>query len=86
MTYDELISNLGRLRGSGVWRQLADSSGINYDTIARIYRGDMPNPGIRTVERLVHAIELLSPDRRQNTKLAQKWPEVLEDRRKPSGE
>jgi hypothetical protein len=61
MKLDELIAHLGKLKGSGDWQRLAASSGVNYFTIARIYRGEIPNPGVRIVERLVDAIEKAAP-------------------------
>lgn len=52
MTHDQLVAELRALKGSGAWQKVADAAGIHYFTVARIARGEMPNPGIKTCERI----------------------------------
>lgn len=49
-TMQTLRANLDRARGR--WKQVAADTGINYFTIARIARGNTPNPQIGTVDKL----------------------------------
>lgn len=50
-TMDTLRNNLDRARGQ--WKRVAEETGVNYFTIARIARGNTPNPQIDTVEKLL---------------------------------
>jgi hypothetical protein len=60
MKLEDLVARLGGLKGSGGgWRKLAAEAGVNYFTIARIFRGDIKNPGTLTVDRLTEALERL---------------------------
>jgi predicted transcriptional regulator len=54
---DPLIARLQRLKRAGVWRDAAARAGVNYMTISRISTGAMPNPGVRTCERLIAALD-----------------------------
>ncbi len=45
-----LRADLDRARGR--WPQIADATGVNYFTIARIARGETPAPQINTYEKL----------------------------------
>ena len=56
MNIDDLISALQGLKGSGRWNRLAEVSGVNYFTIARIARGAIKSPGLLTAQRLAAAI------------------------------
>ena len=44
----------GRLNHApiGTARKIANQTGIAYDTVLRIKRGDTPNPGIKTLEQI----------------------------------
>lgn len=57
MKFDELLLALQKRKGTGDWRELAKRAGVSYDTLVRIARGDIPSPGIRTVEALSNALE-----------------------------
>ena len=39
-------------RARGRWQSIAKDTGINYFTICRIARGNTPDPGVKTYERL----------------------------------
>jgi transcriptional regulator with XRE-family HTH domain len=54
---DPLIARLRRLKGGWVWREAAKRAGVSYMTISRISTGAMPNPGVRTCERLIVALD-----------------------------
>jgi hypothetical protein len=56
-TLTELQAALMALKGEGRWSRIAKGAGCTYDTLARIARGDIPNPGILTCERLFAAIK-----------------------------
>ncbi len=45
-----LVADLDRARGR--WQSIAKDTGINYFTICRIARGNTPDPGVKTYERL----------------------------------
>lgn len=45
-----LVADLNRARGR--WQLIARDTGINYFTVCRIARGDTPDPGVNTYERL----------------------------------
>lgn len=45
-----LRADLDRARGR--WPKIADATGVNYFTIARIARGQTPTPQINTYEKL----------------------------------
>ena len=60
MTYQQLLAELQRLKGSGAWQKLATGAGIDYFTVARIARGEIADPGVKTVEKIVAAMEKLS--------------------------
>lgn len=42
----------GLRRAKGHWPRIASDTGIDYFTIARIARGETPNPRIDTVEKI----------------------------------
>ncbi len=46
----QLRADLGRARGH--WPRIADDTGVNYFTIARIARGVTPNPQIDTFGKI----------------------------------
>jgi hypothetical protein len=56
MKLETIVAELKQLKGSGCWKRIATASGTDYTTIARIARGDMPNPGVLTCERIADAI------------------------------
>lgn len=56
MTHDQLVAELRLLKGSGAWQKVAELAAVHYFTVARIARGEMPNPGIKTCERIEAAI------------------------------
>lgn len=56
MNLDEVIAALQAGKGSGLWADVAKASGISYDTVARIARGFIGNPGARTVEAIAKAL------------------------------
>jgi transcriptional regulator with XRE-family HTH domain len=59
MRLSELVDELQQLKGSGGWKRIAQTSGVDYDTVARIARGKFPNPGVMTCERIAEAMERL---------------------------
>lgn len=59
MTLHQVVESLQRLKGEGAWIDIARSTGIHYDTVARIARGAIKNPGIGTVEKLAAALALV---------------------------
>lgn len=59
MTLHQVVESLQRLKGEGAWLDVAKATGIHYDTVARIARGSIKNPSIKTVEKLEAAIELV---------------------------
>ena len=56
-TLTELQAALMSIKGEGRWSGIAKVAGCTYDTLARIARGDIPNPGILTCERLFAALK-----------------------------
>jgi hypothetical protein len=57
MTLEAMVAELQRLKGSGCWKRIAERSGSDYTTVARIARGDLKNPGILTCEAIVAAMK-----------------------------
>jgi len=43
----------------GQWRQIAARSDVPYDTVSKIARGVTVDPGVRTVQKLAHHLQLL---------------------------
>ncbi len=56
MTLLNLISALHSIKGTGGWKKLAQDSGVDYFTIARIARGEIKSPGVLTCEKLEAAL------------------------------
>lgn len=59
MRLSQLVDELQKFKGTGGWKQVAQASGVDYDTVARIARGSFPNPGVVTCERIEDALEAL---------------------------
>lgn len=59
MRLNELKAALQALKGDGAWQVIATRSGIHYDTLARIARGDHDDPSVRTVEKIADALQWL---------------------------
>lgn len=67
MRLHQLVSELQKLKGSGEWKRIAQASGVDYDTVARIARGNFPNPGVVTCERIEDALAQLHREQAQPT-------------------
>jgi transcriptional regulator with XRE-family HTH domain len=52
----DIVAGLNSLKGQGLWARVAKVSGVDYSTLSRIVRGDIPNPGVVTCERIEAAI------------------------------
>lgn len=52
----DIVASLNALKGLGCWERIAKVSGVDYSTIARIARGEIPNPGVVTCERISAAV------------------------------
>ena len=48
----------GLERHKGDWPQIADETGVPYDTLAKIARGVIGDPGVRKVEKLAANLKL----------------------------
>lgn len=59
MKFDDVLKALDARKGDGTWLAISKLAGIHYDTVARIARGDMPTPSVRTVEKIADALEML---------------------------
>jgi hypothetical protein len=55
----DIVANLNALKGSGALKRIAQISGVDYSTIVRIARGEIPNPGVITCERIAAAIQAI---------------------------
>lgn len=64
MKLSELVGELQKLKGSGDWGRIAQASGVDYDTVARIARSDFENPGVVTCERIEEALLALRGDQK----------------------
>lgn len=60
MKLEHVISTLQAHKGDGAWQFIAARSGVSYDTVARIARGAIKNPGALTIEKLGGAIKALN--------------------------
>ena len=58
MNFEQVITALQAGKGSGLWSEVSRTSGISYDTVARIARGFIANPGVPTVEAIAKALPL----------------------------
>lgn len=65
MRLSQLVDELQKLKGSGAWNRIAEKSGVDYDTVARIARGSFVNPGAVTCERIEDALAALQSDSTQ---------------------
>lgn len=63
MKFDEVLKELAACKGDGSWQVIANRAGIHYDTVARIARGDIPNPSVLAVEKLAAAIEQMAAEK-----------------------
>ena len=61
MRFADILTILAAHKGESTWRELAGQTGIHYDTIARIARGDFKNPGIVSVEKIGDALAQMFP-------------------------
>ena len=61
MTLTELTAWLRAHKGTGRWDEVANASGVTYNTISRIARGYMKTPSVVLVERLVAGINATEP-------------------------
>jgi len=61
MRYSELLAALDKCKGDGTWKAISEVSGVHYDTVARIARGDMSSPGIKVCERIADALAHIAP-------------------------
>jgi transcriptional regulator with XRE-family HTH domain len=52
----DIVASLNALKGSGAWKHIAQVSGVDYSTLVRIARGEIPNPGVITCERIAAAV------------------------------
>jgi transcriptional regulator with XRE-family HTH domain len=68
MKLSQLVAELQKLKGSGGWKRIAQISGVDYDTVARIARGSFPNPGVVTCERIEDALGLLALEQQGEAK------------------
>lgn len=59
MKLSELVVQLQKLKGTGAWGRIAQLSGVDYDTVARIARGSFENPGVVTCERIEEALTIV---------------------------
>lgn len=59
MKIERIISELQARKGSGLWRKVSSVSGVHYDTVARIARGAIKNPGALTLEHLEQAFRVV---------------------------
>jgi uncharacterized protein YerC len=59
MRFEQVKTTLQALKGDGTWGVISEKSGVSYDTIARIARGEYENPGVRTIEKISDVIEWL---------------------------
>ncbi|OZI57644.1 hypothetical protein CAL20_09720 [Bordetella genomosp. 4] len=48
----------------GLWREVADKSGVSYSWISKFMNGHIPNPGMRTLTRLKDGIRGVRPTAR----------------------
>jgi hypothetical protein len=67
-TLSAIVSSLQQMKGTGRWREIADSERIDYDTIARIARGSIKAPSIVLCERISNAIDRIESPRRRPSK------------------
>lgn len=56
MNLDAVILALKEIKSTGAWKAVSQDSGVSYDTVARIARGFIPNPGARTVEAIAASL------------------------------
>jgi transcriptional regulator with XRE-family HTH domain len=61
MTLQQLRDWLESHKATGRWRQVADASGVDYGTVARIARGHMHSPSVVIVERICGGIRATEP-------------------------
>lgn len=64
MPLEKLVAALQARKGDGSWHLIAKTSAVHYDTVARIARGAIANPGAKTVDRLAKAIAQLPKKQR----------------------
>jgi hypothetical protein len=55
----DIVASLKALKGKGSWQRIAEISGVDYSTLSRIARGEIPNPGVITCERIDAAIQAI---------------------------
>jgi len=63
MTFAETLQALDERKGDGSWREIARRAGLHYDTVARIARGGMKNPGVKVVEAIGLAIDAIDAEK-----------------------
>ena len=56
MTFAQLIDWLDANKGTGRWQEVAMSSGVPYNTVARIARRATVSPSVQLVEKIVQGI------------------------------
>jgi hypothetical protein len=74
---DPLIARLHRLKGGNIWREASKRANVNYMTISRISTGAMPNPGVRTCERLIAALDEIERIRQTDGAVPSASPPVV---------
>lgn len=62
MKFDDVLKALGAHKGDGTWAVVAKRTGLHYDTVARIARGNMPQPSVQAIEKIADALVALYPE------------------------
>jgi hypothetical protein len=56
-TLSAIITGLQAIKGEGRWKSISKASGVHYDTVARIARGDLKAPSVLICERISDALD-----------------------------
>ena len=59
MRHDEVISALAEMKYTGGWQEICRLTKMRPDTLSRIARRDIPNPGVKSVEAIADAIRAM---------------------------
>ena len=67
MKFADVLKALAACKGGRDWALVAEMSGMHYDTLARIARGDIGNPGVLAVEKIAAALEKIKATKAKET-------------------
>ena len=67
MKFADVLKALAARKGGRDWALVAEMAGMHYDTLARIARGDIGNPGVLAVEKIAAALEKIEAAKAKET-------------------